>query len=58
MVLADFGMSAPKTTVPTVATKAAAAVKRSATRTARHTMGAVQTKEVTGGVITPPGLNP
>jgi hypothetical protein len=49
-VLADFGMSAPKTTVPTVAIKAAAAVKRTATRKARHTMGTVQKKEVTGGV--------
>jgi hypothetical protein len=56
-VLADFGMSAPKTTVPTVATKAAAAAKRTATRTARHTMGAVQKQtvkgDVTGIVVTP-----
>ena len=56
-VLADFGISAPKTTVPTVATKAVAAVKRTATRTARHTMGAVQKKgvkgDVTGVVVTP-----
>ena len=43
-VLADFGMSAPKVAVPTVATKAAAAVKRTATRKARHTMGTVQKK--------------
>jgi hypothetical protein len=56
-VLADFGMSAPKTTVPTVATKAVAVVKRTATRKARNTMGAVQKKEVkgdvTGVVMTP-----
>jgi hypothetical protein len=56
-VLADFGMNVPKTAAPTVATKAAAAVKRTATRTARHTMGTVQKQgvkgDVTGVVITP-----
>jgi hypothetical protein len=55
--LADFGMSAPKTAAPKVVTKAAAAVKRTATRKARHTVGAVQKKavkgDVTGVVLTP-----
>ena len=55
--LADFGMNAPKVRAPTVATKAAAAVKRTATRKARHTMGTVQKKavkgDVTAVVITP-----
>jgi hypothetical protein len=48
--LAASGMTAPKTTTPTVAVKAAAAVKRSATRTARHTMGSNEKKKVTGNV--------
>jgi hypothetical protein len=51
-VLNDFGMTAPK--VPgakTVDAKATAAAKRAATRTARHTMGAVQKKAVTGNVV-------
>jgi hypothetical protein len=49
-VLNDFGMSAPKSTPATSATKAAAAIKSKATRAARHTMGAVQKKAVTGDV--------
>jgi hypothetical protein len=51
-VLNDFGMTVPK--VPgakTVEAKATAAVKRTATRTARHTMGTVQKKAVTGNVV-------
>ena len=56
-VLADFGMSTPKTTAPTAVTKAAAVVKRTATRKARNTMGSVQKKgvkgDVTGIVVTP-----
>jgi hypothetical protein len=51
-VLNDFGMTAPK--VPgakTVEAKATAAAKRTATRTARHTMGTVQKKAVTGSVV-------
>jgi hypothetical protein len=48
--LADFGFSPPKTAEKTPKVKVAAAVKAKATRTARHTMGKVQKKEVTGGV--------
>jgi len=51
-VLNDFGMTAPK--VPgakTVGKKATAAAKRTATRAARHTMGSVQKKAVTGNVV-------
>jgi hypothetical protein len=56
-VLADFGMN-PKARVPiTTEAKAAAAVKRKATRAARHTMGTQQKKgikgAVTGIVVTP-----
>ncbi len=54
-VLNDFGMTAPKAPGPkTVDAKATAAVKRSATRVARHTMGSVQKKGVTGNVV---GIN-
>ena len=48
--LAAFGMTPPKTTTPTVAVKAAAAVKRTATRSARHTMGSTEKKKVSGNV--------
>jgi len=41
-VLADFGLAPKAQATPTAATKAAAVVKRSATRAARHTMGKVQ----------------
>jgi len=42
-VLADFGLQPRKVSTPaTAATKAAAVVKRTATRAARHTMGSVQ----------------
>jgi len=56
-VLADFGVH-PKTRAPLSAVaKAAAAVKRKATREARHTMGSKQKKgvkgAVTGIVVTP-----
>jgi hypothetical protein len=51
-ILNDFGMTTPKTFGPkTVAAKAVAAAKRQATRAARHTMGSVQKKEVTGNVV-------
>jgi hypothetical protein len=51
-VLNDFGMTAPKTRgVTTVAVKAGAIVKAKATRTARHTMGKVQRKAVTGASV-------
>jgi hypothetical protein len=50
--LADFGYSPRK--VPTVkpATQVASAAKAKATRTARHTMGTQQKKEVTGTIET------
>jgi hypothetical protein len=51
-ILNDFGMTAPKAPgAKTVDAKAAAKAKRSATRAARHTMGAVQKKGVTGNVV-------
>jgi hypothetical protein len=57
-VLADFGLSPKKDRTPlTVEQKAAAAVKRAATRKARHVMGSKQRKavkgDVTGVVVTP-----
>ena len=57
-VLADFGLQPRKVSTPaTAATKAAAVVKRTATRAARHTMGSVQKKavkgDVTGVVVVP-----
>jgi hypothetical protein len=49
-VLADFGIH-PKARAPVSAeAKAAAAVKRKATRAARHTMGTQQKKGITGAV--------
>jgi hypothetical protein len=51
-VLNDFGMTVPKTAGPrTIEAKALAAAKSKATRAARHTMGAVQKKAVTGQVV-------
>ena len=51
-VLNDFGMEIPKVTGPqTVEAKALAKAKRAATRAARHTMGSVQKKAVTGNVV-------
>jgi len=56
-VLNDFGMAPPKSASQTLATKTAAAAKRFATRSARHTLGKVQKKavkgDVTGVVVTP-----
>jgi len=56
-VLADFGMVPKARSTPTTATKAAAVVKRTATRAARHTMGTKQKKavrgDVTGVTLTP-----
>jgi hypothetical protein len=49
-VLADFGLAPKARSTPTTATKAAAVVKRTATRAARHTMGTVQKKAVKGDV--------
>jgi hypothetical protein len=51
-ILNDFGMTVPKTPGPkTVDAKATAQAKRTATRAARHTKGAVQKKAVTGNVV-------
>jgi hypothetical protein len=51
-LLNDFGMTMPKTPGPkTVEAKALAVAKRAATRKARHTMGSVQKKAVTGNVV-------
>jgi hypothetical protein len=50
-VLADFGIH-PKARAPlTVEAKTAAAAKRTATRAARHTLGAKQKKGIKGAVI-------
>ena len=51
---ADFGFSPKKTVVKTVATKSKAATKAAATRVARHTMGSVQKKAVTGASVAEP----
>jgi hypothetical protein len=52
-VLADFGIKPRKTTTPlTIEQKAVAAARRTATRAARHTMGASQKKKVKGTVTT------
>jgi len=51
-VLNDFGMEIPKVTGPqTLEAKALAKAKRAATRAARHTMGSVQKKAITGNVV-------
>lgn len=51
-VLNDFGMEIPKVSGPqTVESKALAKAKRAATRAARHTMGSVQKKAITGNVV-------
>jgi hypothetical protein len=56
-VLADFGITLKARATPTAVTKAAAVVKRDATRAARHTMGTQQKKavkgDVTGITVTP-----
>ncbi len=49
-VLGDFGFSNPKRQTPDEATKAAAVVKRAATRDARHTMGKRQKAGIKGTV--------
>ena len=51
-LLADYGVSPPKARTPlTAEQKAAAAVKRAATRLARGTLGSVQKKGVKGDVV-------
>jgi hypothetical protein len=53
-ILNDFGMPVPKAKgAKTVQVKADAVTKRNATRAARHTMGAVQRKAVTGASASP-----
>jgi hypothetical protein len=52
-ILGDFGLSPRKVGKRPVATKASAADKSRATRKARHTMGKVQKKKVTGGAEAP-----
>jgi hypothetical protein len=53
--LNDFGMRPPKVAqAPTVKVKAEAVDKRAATRVARHTMGKVQRKAVTGASVSTP----
>jgi hypothetical protein len=49
-VLADFGI-VPKARAPLTVEEKAAAAKRAATRTARHTMGTKQKKAVKGDVV-------
>jgi hypothetical protein len=51
--LADFGYAPEKHTAPTPEVQVAAAAKRKATRAARHTMGSVQKKAVTGASPAP-----
>ncbi len=52
-ILGDFGFSAPKPkTAASVATKALAVAKATATKKARGVQGSVQKKGVTGGVTT------
>jgi hypothetical protein len=51
-VLADFGLAPKKASTPlTAQQKAGAVAKRASTREARHTMGKVQKKSVTGDVV-------
>ena len=53
--LNDFGMRPPKSAAATTAkVKAEAVDKRAATRVARHTMGKVQRKAVTGASVSTP----
>jgi len=55
---ADFGFSPRKVTVRTAAEKTASAKKAAATRAARHTMGSVQKKAVTGTAPAPEPISP
>jgi hypothetical protein len=56
-VLSDFGMVPRKTPAPlTAAEKAAASLKRAATRKARNTMGSQQKKLITGATV--PAVTP
>jgi len=55
---ADFGFSPKKTVVKTLETKTNAATLAKATRAARHTMGSVQKKAVTGVLPAPEPVTP
>ena len=55
---ADFGFSPRKVTVRTAAEKTASAKQAAATRAARHTMGSVQKKAVTGTSPAPEPVSP
>jgi hypothetical protein len=55
-ILGDFGYSPRKVPQRPVATKAEAAAKNRATRTARHTMGTKQKQKVKGNVVTQPSV--
>jgi hypothetical protein len=57
-ILADFGFSAPKPTMKSVRTTAAAADKSLATRAARHTMGSKQREHIKGEAPAPPPILP
>jgi hypothetical protein len=57
-VLGDFGFSTPTRQTPDEATKAAAVVKRAATRAARHTMGKRQKAPIKGVVQATPATPP
>jgi len=56
--LADFGFLPRAVKPQTVASKAAAAAKREATRKARHVMGKVQRKAITGAAPPAPAPEP
>ena len=49
-IIGDFGLTAPKSAATSVATKALAAAKATATKKARGVRGSVQKLDVTGGV--------
>jgi hypothetical protein len=57
-VLADFGITVIARQVPTVDTKAAAALKAKATRAARGTGGKRQKAKIKGAVPTAPATTP
>jgi hypothetical protein len=57
-VLGDFGFSNPTRQTPDEPTKAAAVVKRAATRAARHTLGKRQKASIKGVVQATPAIPP
>ena len=56
--LADFGFTVRKRATQTAEQKAAAALKRKATREARHTMGSKQRLKLTGAPVPSPAPTP